>query len=107
MSDAKHSHQGLGLVFRKAVDLDEISGRYGPILNEIVQKLRAIGINLERCYAVKDIVLEYLNNIDLHRLNPAEPSPLPIIEIRNTGDAITVTMEGTGRKDDVQRMDGI
>src|SRR5262249_35154087 len=61
----------------------------------------------ERCNAVKDIVLEYLHNMGLHRPDPEKPSPLPVIEIKDIGVAITVTMEGTARKDDMQPMEWI
>ena len=59
MGGARQSRGAHGVVFRKAIDLDESGNRYGAILNDIVEKLQAAGTDRERCNAVKDIVAKY------------------------------------------------
>jgi len=107
MTKAKETLAEGEVILHRAIDIKALGGRYGHLINEVVEKLAQAGVDARRNCSVKDIVLEYLHNIELHKRDTPDPSALPVIEIRKKDDSITVVMEGTGTEDDIKRMNDI
>jgi hypothetical protein len=95
------------VILRREIDIEALGGHYGHFINEVVQKLAEAGVDAGRNCSVKDIVLEYLHNIELHKRHTQNPPVLPVIELRKNGDSVIVAMEGIGTEDDINRMNEI
>lgn len=107
MTKAEEALAGGEVILRRVIDIKALGGRYGHFINEVVERLAQAGVDARRNCSVKDIVLEYLHNIEIHRRDAHHPPVLPVIEIRKKDDSIMVVMEGIGTEDDIKRMNNI
>lgn len=88
-------------LFSRSISPNELGEGYASFLDPIREILKGIGVDVRRRRSIRDIVIEYLANIDLHQ---KEVKAASRIELRRQDDTILVEMKGTATPHDLTRM---
>jgi anti-sigma regulatory factor (Ser/Thr protein kinase) len=91
-------------LFSRPVSPDELGGAYGGVLDEIRDALKEFGVDVRRRRSIREIVMEYLLNIDIHAPPERGGDMSSTIELRKDDDAIVIEMKGPASRKDIERM---